>query len=102
MASEDWTEIDPNTELSATTRQMYEQAKSIYKQYKAARDMFEGAMQDEHAGALPAGSELKFGYKFGKLSIAIGPKRERVKATAKQRPSLTEWLRAQQAASART
>ena len=45
---------------------------------------------------MPEGSELKFGYKFGKLSLAIGPKIER--RQAKPKGTLGDWLNGQREA----
>ena len=50
-------------------------------------------MQSTFGERLPEGQELKFGYNFGKLSIAVGEKRER--KVAKAKASLTDWLAAQ-------
>ena len=51
-------------------------------------------MQEVYSGSIAEGTELKFGYNFGKLSVAIGPKTQRkVKAETKQ--TLAEFLAAQ-------
>jgi len=102
MATDDWTEVNVAAELSENTGQLYAQMKAVYRQYKLAKEAFETAMQGDWQDQMPTGQELKFGYNFGKLSIAIGPRRERKASKAAARPSLVEWLQAQQAASART
>ena len=57
-------------------------------------------MQEHVAGQMPANCELKFGYNFGKLSVAVGPKRE-AKAKAKDVGKLSDWLAGQAAAGQR-
>jgi hypothetical protein len=93
MASEDWNEVDVG-ELPEAIQHQYGQMKAIYRQYKAEKDVFEGKMQALYAGQMPEGRELKFGYNFGKLSVAVGEKRE--KKAAKPKQSLTDWLAEQQ------
>ena len=95
MANADWRTVEIETELSEAARGLYLAAKDQYKVYKAARDSFEQYMQTQHEDDLPEGAELKFGYKFGKLSLAIGPKIERKAKVAVG--SLVDWLNAQQA-----
>ena len=98
MAKEDWKTIDREAlvkaigDASATDIwTAYESAKDAYRTYKLRRDVFEGAMQLAFADKLPEGMELKFGYNFGRLSIAVGPKTERAKAKA-ETGSLSDWL----------
>jgi hypothetical protein len=51
-------------------------------------------MQRTAGEGLPGYLELKFGYMFGKLSVAIGPKRaEKAKASTDSGKSLADWLR---------
>ncbi len=94
MANDDWRTVDIDTDLSEANRKLYAAAKEAYKAYKAARDAFEQAMQDDFAEHLPAGQELKFGYNFGKLSLAIGPAKQ-AKAKAQSKGNLADWLNAQ-------
>lgn len=94
MANDDWREVN-TAELPETIRKHYEDAKAIYRSYKAAKAVFEGEMQEHVADSLPAGCELKFGYNFGKLSVAIGPKREAKAKKAQSNGSLSDWLQEQ-------
>lgn len=97
MAKSDWREINIETELSAELRKAYEHSKAQYRIYKEARNAFELIMQETFASDLAEDEELKFGYNFGKLSIAVGEKRERKpKQAAKDKPSLGDWLKARQ------
>lgn len=92
MAKEDWKQVDVDGELTEQGKALYVAAKDAYRAYKAAKDAFEGYMQTANAEHMPAGQELKFGYMFGKLSIAVGPKSERKAAAAKPKQGLAEWL----------
>lgn len=96
MASSDWQNVEIS-ELHSDTAELYRIAKEQYRTYKAAREKFEQAMQDNYADALGDDEELKFGYNFGKLSIAVGEKRERKpKRDTAGKPSLGDWLKARQ------
>jgi hypothetical protein len=87
-----WQTVDVD-ELPEHIRKGYEDAKAAYKQYMRLRQEFEDNMQAQFASTLPEGQELKFGYNFGKLSIAVGP--VRVKKQAKAKMSLQNWLKDQ-------
>lgn len=94
MAKSDWREINPETELSEELRKAYEHSKAQYKIYKEARNAFELIMQETFASGLAEDEELKFGYNFGKLSIAVGEKRERKpRKAAEDKQSLGDWLK---------
>ncbi len=93
MANSDWTVIDPET-LPQEIGDRYVQMKAAYRVYAKAKAEFESGMQIAFAGELPYGQELKFGYKFGKLSISTGPAVERKAAKATAKPSLADFLRA--------
>ena len=93
MANDDWKQVDV-AELPQELQEAYSNMKAIYRQYKAAKDIFEGFMQEHVAEQMPEGCELKFGYNFGKLSVAVGPKREQ-KAKTKDTGKLGDWLQAQ-------
>ena len=98
MASElQWQNVDL-AELSDDSRIRYFAAKEAYKAYKAARDAFEHTMQLEYCDRVGNGNELKFGYNFGKLSVAIGPKTARKSKSEAPKQTLAEFL-AQQSAS---
>lgn len=77
MASElNWKNIDPDT-LPENVQRAYKAMKEQYRVYAAAKAEFEDSMQSLVANTMPDGCELKFGYNFGKLSCAIGPRTER-------------------------
>jgi hypothetical protein len=89
----DWRNVDI-AELDSGTRGLYDTMKASYRQYAQDKAAFELAMQVTVGADLPQGMELKFGYMFGKLSIAIGPKRaEKAKAQGDSGKSLADWLR---------
>lgn len=93
---DDWRTVDIDAELTERGKALYLAAKDAYRVYKTARDAFEEYMQLANAEHMPEGQELKFGYNFGKLSIALGPISERkVKASAKPKQSLADWLAGQ-------
>jgi hypothetical protein len=94
MANSDWNSVEVGT-LSERNQELYAKAKDAYKMYKAARDAFEQAMQADFAKHLPEGQELKFGYMYGRLSVAVGDKRERKIAKGKPTQSLADWLNQQ-------
>lgn len=108
MAKEDWKQIDGQALAAAIGEvegaecwALYEASKVAYRAYKAERDRFEAAMQEGFADKLPAGMELKFGYNFGKLSVAVGPVTAKAKAKSEQAGSLSDWLAGQAASGAR-
>jgi|SRR5580704_923216 hypothetical protein len=94
MASnkEDWRNVDVAAELSPVNQAAYAEMKEAYRVYAERKRAFENGMQA--SVELPETMELKFGYMFGKLSVAIGPKREaKAKATGDSGKSLSDWLR---------
>ena len=102
MAKEDWRTIDEQALINAVGESMghnvwtlYEASKAAYRRYKTERDEFELAMQSAFASKMPAGMELKFGYNFGKLSIAVGPITERKAQPKAESESLGDWLAGQ-------
>jgi hypothetical protein len=90
----DWRNVDVS-ELDSGTRSLYDTMKASYRQYAMDKAAFEAAMQIIAGSELPNTLELKFGYMFGKLSVAIGPKREaKAKAsTGDSGKTLADWLR---------
>jgi hypothetical protein len=109
MAKEDWKQVDAGTLAKAIGEReaaevwaMYETSKEAYRAYKAKRDAFEAEMQLQFEAKLPSGMELKFGYNFGKLSIAVGPVTERKAAAKTETGTLTDWLAGQAASGCRT
>lgn len=94
MANDDWREVNV-AELPTVIREAYDAAKAIYREYKEAKGIFEQAMQAHVADSMPQGQELKFGYNFGKLSVAVGPKREAKRGKVQAQGSLNDWLTTQ-------
>jgi len=88
----EWTDIDP-AELSADAQSHYAAYKASYRAMKEAKARFEASARE--CIPAPDGLEVKFGYNFGKLGIALAPKGEAKVAKPKQ--SLAEWIEAQQA-----
>lgn len=85
-----WNEIDPAT-LSAKQATAYEAYKALYRTMKAARVTFETMMQQD----VPEGYRMVFGYRFGKLSVAIVEAQElALKAQTKSKLSLADFLAA--------
>lgn len=85
-----WFEINVDT-LSTEQRGTYDAYKALYREMKAQREAFEASMQ----AGVPEGSRMVFGYRFGKLSVAIVPddrKPAKAKATTQ---SLADFLVAQ-------
>ncbi len=102
MAKEDWKTVDRQALINAIGDEQgdiawtyYENAKQAYREYKALRQIFEAQMQDAFAEKLPTGMELKFGYNYGKLSIAVGPVSERKAQPKAESESLGDWLQGQ-------
>ena len=90
MASElQWQTVE-TSELSEALQVLYSESKEAYRAYKAARDRFEDTMRSAYN--VGEGNELKFGYNFGKLSVAIGPKVARKAKSEAPKQSLAEWL----------
>ena len=87
-----WKEVNPQTKLTAEQLAKYEAYKEAYASMKAIRTAFEDSMQ----AGVPAGYRLLCGYKFGKLSIAIGEDTRRpIKASANSIGSLADFIAAQ-------
>lgn len=87
----DWRNVDMS-ELTHDQRTAYDSMKAAYRTYADYKASFERLMNDSVADSLPEGQELKFGYMFGKLSVAIGPKREAKAVKARESGTLADWL----------
>ena len=86
----DWQELDP-TALAPKLATAYEQYKANYKAMKVSRLQFEDMMQH----GVPEGKRMVFGYRFGKLSVAIVEAREEApRASAKPKLTLAQFLAA--------
>lgn len=93
-----WTDISPD-ELSSDVQGAYDAYKVAYRTMKAAKLAFETAARGEIPA--PEGFEVKFGYNFGKLGIALAPVTDKPKASAKPKQSLAAWIASQAASGAR-
>lgn len=73
-----WNEIAPDS-LPPQVQTVYAEYKAEYRAMKEARAAFEAALNGyaAEAGVVGEGQELAVAYNFGKLSVAIAPKRER-------------------------
>ena len=92
MANSDWNEVKPG-ELPKHIGEAFDTMKAAYREYADAKRGFESLMQQAFGDKLAEGQELKFGYLFGKLKVAVGEKRER--KAVKPKTSLSDWLTAQ-------
>lgn len=92
-----WQDIDP-AELPKSAQDAYADYKASYRAMKAAKEQFETLARASIP--TPAGFEVKFGYNFGKLGIALAPVSDKPKAKAKL--SLAAWIEQQASAGART
>ena len=98
----DWRNVDVDAELDPVVRGLYDTMKDSYRKYAADKAAFERAMNNAVSDSLPADQELKFGYMFGKLSVAIGPKREAKAVKAQASGTLADWLAAKAASGHRS
>lgn len=89
MSEATWMEVDLDT-LTDVQRIAYDDYKRLQRQAAQCRETFERHMAD--GAALPKGKRLVFGYRFGKLSVAVvndDRKPAKPKAAAK---SLADYL----------
>ena len=92
----DWLN-DVEGELTSAQRDLYQAYKALQRQAAQARASFEDRMNSDYraSGAIGSDEAIVFNYRFGKLSIALGERRERKQAQqAKPRQSLGAWLQA--------
>ena len=83
----EWTQLDPDS-LSADLRKAYEEYRTAAKAAATLRTAFEARMTN--AIDPLDGEKVAFGYKFGKLSIAIVPADKPKRRTAAV--SLADYL----------
>lgn len=88
-----WQEIDVNS-LDESLKTAYELYKEAAREAAKLRASFEQDMNDALADALPQGHKVVFGYRFGKLSMAVVRDESKPKAQGKQ--SLGEYLKSMQ------
>lgn len=74
----DWRNVDPDS-LTDELQLAYEEYRECNRKAQAAREAFEKAFST--AVPCPRGQRLAFGYRFGKLSIAVIPD-DKPKATS--------------------
>jgi hypothetical protein len=85
-----WTEIEVDT-LDEGQQLAYAEYKDAQRKAAKLRAEFEAMMQ----AGVPDGQRMVFGYRFGKLSVALAPKDE-AKAKAKQpKLGLADFLKLQ-------
>lgn len=89
-----WTDINP-AELPPAVRAKYDAYKASYRAMKEAKAGFEDAARSVIPA--PTGFEIKFGYNFGKLGIALAPITDKPKPAAKGTTSLAAWIEQQRA-----
>lgn len=86
----DWQEVDPAS-LGSKQATAYEAYKANYKTMKASRLQFETLMQE----GIPSDKRMVFGYRFGKLSVAIVEARDEPTAKpGKAKLTLAQFLAA--------
>ena len=82
-----------NVSLPASLTKAYEEYKAAYKVAKALRLSFEASVIEAVEDKLDADKTLVFSYNFGKLGIAIAPKREgKPKAKSQAQLSLGDLI----------
>lgn len=95
----DWREVDPAS-LPSGPRQSYEAYKIAQRLASQAREAFEADMSE--VANLPVGQRLAFGYRFGKLSIAVIPDDKPLRKPSSQAATLADFLRSVALTGART
>lgn len=95
----DWREVSPDT-LPTETRKLYDDYKEAQRYAASQREAFEAAMSS--IAACPQGQRLAFGYRFGKLSIAVIPDDKPARRPASAPASLADFLAAQRLTGARS
>lgn len=95
----DWREVSPDT-LPDDIRRLYDDYKEAQRYAASQREAFETRMAS--VAALPSGSRLAFGYRFGKLSIAVIPDDKPTRQATKAPASLADFLAAQRLTGSRS
>ena len=88
-----WRNVD-TTDLTSDQLAAYEAYKSAQRTAAQLRDAFEAKFSADLGFTDTSPSRIVFGYKFGKLSIAVAPndKPRKAKATTSSSPSLAAFL----------
>jgi hypothetical protein len=89
----DWRNVDPDS-LTDDLQLAYEAYREANRTAQAAREAFETSFCS--AVPCPRGQRLAFGYRFGKLSIAVIPDDRPATKPAKAPFSLADLIRSQQ------
>lgn len=92
MSNLSWKEIDPTT-LSKAQQDAYNAYKTAYSATTTKRKAFEALVTADMAKVLPAGRGPVFGYRFGKLSLAIGEAKAAA-GVSKKAVTLADYLAA--------
>jgi hypothetical protein len=95
MSDLTWTNID-TSELSAEAQRAFASYVEAKKAANEARRHFEDLARPSIP--VPAGTELKFAYNYGRIGIALAPAEARPRA----KQSLADWIAAQKASGGRT
>jgi len=77
-----WLQIDIS-DLNADNQKLYATLKKAQEQTAKIRADFEAAVRVHAKAMIPEGHDLAFGYRFGRLSVALVPKDEPKKSSAK-------------------
>ncbi len=88
----DWRNVDVDT-LTSELQAHYELYREANRQAQSAREAFEKAFIS--AVPTPRGQRLAFGYRFGKLSIAVIPDDRPARTTTKGALTMADLLRTQ-------
>lgn len=93
MSDVTWVQVDVST-FSAEAQVAYSEYKDAQRKAAQLRVAFEAVATE--GLDVPAGMKVAFGYKFGKLSVAL-VEGTAIKAAPKAKGSLADFLAAQQA-----
>lgn len=92
----EWINVEV-AQLPSVRQSQFAEMKRIYKDYQAAKQAFEDGMNEDYADSLGADQCIVFGYRFGKLSVAVAPRETKRVASAKPAVSLSAFLATQSA-----
>lgn len=95
MATElSWRNLDLD-QLTASQRKAYDAYKSAARTAAELREAFEANMNSSLGFGPDSAQRLAFGYKFGKLSVAVAPNdRKASRKPSAPAASLADWLKA--------
>jgi hypothetical protein len=87
----EWTNIDLDT-LSAEDAARFQETKALYNTYTNVKREFESKLKEAFADQIPEGYTLKFGYMYGKLSVALAEKDAAKQSKSKPARTLADML----------